>query len=464
MGFKTTSFFALTALLYCLPVNFVSEKAWHLFIIFLATIISVIFQIFPIVLSAIFGLTSCLVLGILDIKTQALYGFSTPIVWLIGSVFFIGRGFVNSRLGERIAYFFIYYTAKTPLRLAYSLMLTELVVAPFIPSNTARSGGILLPILESISNAFKRSFSKPEQDKMNAFLFQTVFHSSVSSSALFFTGTVSNSLAASFAKIQGVEFDWITWFTITCIPAGLCLCLAPLFVYAMEHPNVKIPKSFQLLAKSKLDELGAFSFKEYLMVFILVLLLFLWIYGDSLGLHAASVAILGVVLCLLTGAITFSEILAEDKAWETILWLSILITMSTYLKEFGFIAMINQYAVQAISGLSFTLAAFLILAGYFWIGYLFASNSSHISALYSSFLGILLIIGMNPVLAGVILAVFSVLFASLTHYGSTAGSILFSAGFVKMEKWWKTGLFVGFMNFWIWIIIGSLWWKFLGYL
>jgi len=425
---------------------------------------SVVFQVFPIVVSAIFGLTSCLVLNVLDIKTQALYGFSVNTIWLVGSIFFIGRGFVNSRLGERIAYFFVYYTAQTPLKLAYSLTLTEFVIAPFIPSNTARTGGVFLPILKSMAESFGKIFSKSEKNRMSRFLAQSVFHSSVSSSTIFLTGTVSNSLAGSFAKMQGVEYNWMTWFKIACVPGILCLCLTPVIVYKLNNPNVVIPKAFHALARKKLDELGAFSHKEYFMIGILFLLLSLWIWGEAFGIQTASVAILGVVLCLVTGLIDFSEILAEKDAWSTIIWLSILVTMSTYLKEYGFISVLTQYVVSSIQGLPFLLASFFVVAGYFWIGYLFASGSAHISALYASFLGILIMVGVHPVLSGVILSVFSALYASGTHYGSTAGSLLFATGFVSMKRWWRTGFVVAFINFWIWIIIGGLWWKILGYL
>lgn len=450
-------------LLYHIPITSMSPNAWHLFVIFSATIMGIILRPFPVSVVALFGLTVSIVLNVLDIKTQALSGFAVPTVWLVGSVFFIAKGFVNSRLGERIAYFFIFIAGKTPLRLAYALSFTEFLLAPFIPSSTARAGGIILPILNSICISFDSSPEKNTQNKIGSFLMQSAFHANIISSAIFLTGMVSNPLAQSFAKDQGVYFSWTQWFFIASVPGIVSLLLAPFLIYKMNKPEIEHSEKAQKMAKQKLKELGAFSRKEQIMMGILILMLFLWIFGDVWGIYSASVALLGLVLCILTKVIKFEEVLEEKKAWETMLWLSILITMCTYLKEYGFVSVISQYVSTFVSGFSFYVSTFIVLFFYYWVGYLFASNSAHVSALYVSFLGVLLALGMQPVLAGVLLACLSSLYASTTHYGSTAGSVLFSAGFVSAKQWWKTGFVIALCNFLIWLSIGSAWWKVLGY-
>lgn len=461
MLLKATLPFIWGLLLYQIPMEMMPPKAWYLFIVFSATILGIMVRAFPIAVVALFGMTACVLFNILDIKTQAFYGFGVPTVWLVGCVFFIAKGFTNSRLGERIAYFFILLAGRTPLRLAYALVLTELVCSPMIPSSTARAGGILLPILQSICCLFK----KGDDNKISAFLIQCAFHANIICSSLFLTGMVTNPLAQSLARGMGVNYSWIDWFMIACVPGVLCLLLAPLIVYFMNKPTLEDPAAVQSMAKDNLEALGGVSSKEKTMIGILMLMLFLWIFGDGLcGIGSAAVALLGLVLCLLTKIISFDEVLSEKKAWETMLWLSILITMSTFLKEYGFIEVLSAQIQHMISGYSVCVAILCVLTFYYWSGYFFASNAAHISALYVSFLGVLISLGITPVLAGVGLAVLSGMYASATHYGSTSGSVLFSAGLVSMKEWWTIGLVVTAVNFVIWIGVGSLWWKVLGYL
>nr|WP_252895823.1 anion permease [Veillonella rogosae] len=43
---------------------------------------------------------------------------------------------------------------SSSLRLAYALALSDLILAPATPSNTARVGGVIMPITTSLAKAF----------------------------------------------------------------------------------------------------------------------------------------------------------------------------------------------------------------------------------------------------------------------------------------------------------------------
>jgi DASS family divalent anion:Na+ symporter len=70
--------------------------------------------------------------------------------------------------------------------------------------------------------------------------------------------------------------------------------------------------------------------------------------------------------------------------------------------------------------------------------------------------------GAPPYVAVLVLAYFSNLSASLTHYGTTPGPIYFGAGYVSQQTWWRIGLMTSIPNILVWSIIGMLWWKLLG--
>ncbi len=82
------------------------EKAWHLFAIFVATIIGLIIKPLPMGGIAILSITAVVLTGTLELQ-QALSGFQNTTIWLIVIAFFISRGFIKTGLGNRIAYMFV---------------------------------------------------------------------------------------------------------------------------------------------------------------------------------------------------------------------------------------------------------------------------------------------------------------------------------------------------------------------
>jgi len=122
--------------------------AWHLLEIFVATIVSIISKPLPMGAVAIIGLTATALTGTLTIN-EALSGFSNSTIWLIVLAFFISRGFIKTSLGARIAFVFIRILGNKTLGLSYWLIASDLILSPAIPSNTARGGGIIYPIIRS---------------------------------------------------------------------------------------------------------------------------------------------------------------------------------------------------------------------------------------------------------------------------------------------------------------------------
>jgi len=99
---------------------------------------------------------------------------------------------------------------------------------------------------------------------------------------------------------------------------------------------------------------------------------------------------------------------------------------------------------------------------YFYSHYFFAGNTAHISSMYATFLGVALAVGTPPLLAALVLAFFSNLFSSMTHYGTGPAPVLFGAGYVPLTDWWRLGAIVSVVNIVIWMGIGGLWWKLIG--
>ncbi len=133
--------------------------------IYLAAIVGLVIKPFPepvVLLIAVAA--SMVVVGNLSdgaFKTTAvLSGYSSGTTWLVFSAFTLSAAFVTTGLGKRIAYLLIGKIGNTTLGLGYVTVFLDLVLAPATPSNTARAGGIVLPIINSVAVALG---SEPEK-------------------------------------------------------------------------------------------------------------------------------------------------------------------------------------------------------------------------------------------------------------------------------------------------------------
>ncbi|RZP65300.1 DASS family sodium-coupled anion symporter [Vibrio vulnificus] len=459
---KLLSLFVLGSVLWFLPVpNGLTEQAWQMMVIFVTTVLSLILAPLPLGAMALLGLTAATLLGVLPIKT-ALNGFAHPTIWMIAAAFFISRGFITTGFGLRVGYWFISKLGHNSLGLAYGLVLTDLLFAPATPSTTARCGGIIAPLFRSVASAYDSDPEKGTQNRIGAFLVQCIFQCNAITCAMFLTSMAGNPLAANFAKEQGVEITWAGWAAAAIVPGLLCLFLIPLAMYLFFPPELKKTPEMRAIAKEKLQQMGAMTRDEIMVCATFIGMVTLWVLGPTLGIHATVTALIGLVFLLLSRTITWDAVLSEKEAWHTITWFAVLIMMASELNKLGFIKWFSNGIGESLSGFGWATTIILLLLVYYYSHYLMASAMAHISAMYSAFLAIAISAGAPPMLAAIVLGIFSNLYMSTTHYSSGPAPILFGAGFHSLQNWWKIGFVFSLIVIPIFIFVGGMWWKVLG--
>lgn len=439
-----------------------STEAWHLLIIFLSTIVVVIAKPLPTGAIAIIGITVCAATGILPIES-CLKAFSSSLVWLIIIAFFLARGFVKTGLGSRVAYFFISCLGKNTIGLAYGCILTELLLAPFIPSNTARGGGITYPIAISLAHEMGSNYNENTTRKFSAYLIKVCFQLNMITSAMFMTGLVGNPLIASFAKSAGVNITWGIWAIAAFLPGLINLLILPLALYKLSPPGLKKAPEAVEVAKKKLKDMGALKVDEWITVGTFSLILVLWMMSSHWGIDPTVSALIGFSILLVTDVLNWKDVIKEEGAWDTMLWFAPFLMMASELTKLGTMKWFSVIMQGYVSGLQWPLALTILGLVYFYIHYLFASVTAHITALYSTFLVVLLALGTPPMLAALTLAIGTSLSGSLTHYGTGTAPIYFGAGYISIKEWWRVSFLMSIINIIIWVIIGGIWWKILGY-
>jgi len=443
------------------PPQGVKPEAWQLLAIFVATVAGFIAKPLPMGAVAVIGIVMTTLTGTLKIG-EALSGFGNNVIWLIGAAFFISRAVIKTGLGARIAYLLMRLLGKKTLGLAYGLGIADLVLAPAMPSNTAREGGIIMPLIRSVAEVYDSTPTKGTERKIGSFLMMTAFQINIITSAMFMTAMASNPLAAELAGKAGVNISWGSWFLAALVPGLISLILLPLIVYKLYGPEIKQTPEARELAEGKLREMGKMAAGEWITAGVIILLLGLWIFGQAWSIDATSAAFVGLAGLLLTGVLTWEDMLNEKGAWDTIVWFAALVMMATQLNSLGFIPWFGETMAGQVSHLEWATAFLLLALVYFYSHYLFASQTAHISAMYAPFLAIALTVGTPPVLAALVLAYFSNLFSSLTHYANGPAPVVFGTGYVSMGVWWGMGALISVVNIIIWVGAGSVWWKLIG--
>jgi len=439
----------------------VEPAAWHLFAIFVATIVGIIAKPLPMGAVALLGITATVLTGTLTLA-QGLSGFSNSTIWVVVIAFFISRGFLKTGLGRRIAYLFVAGLGRNSLGLGYGLAATDLVLAPGVASITARGGGIVYPVLLSISKVYGSEPNSPSARKIGAFLTQCAYQANCITAAMFITAMAANPLAVELAGGMGITITWTSWALAALVPGLLSLIVVPLVLYYVYPPEIKRTEAATDLAREELSRMGQMKRSEWMLLAIMAFLLILWIFGGRVNIDATTAAFAGLALLLLSGVLTWKDVTGEHEAWNTLTWFAGLVMMASFLNSMGLTTWFSEAVGARIAGWSWVPAFLGLSLIYFYSHYFFASNTAHIASMYAAFLAVALVVGAPPLLAALVLGFFSSLFASLTHYAAGPAPIFFGSGYVELGKWWQLGLLVSVVNIVIWLGVGSVWWKILG--
>ncbi|TYK29926.1 dicarboxylate transporter 2.1 [Cucumis melo var. makuwa] len=488
------------------PVE-VSAQAWQLLSIFLSTIAGLVLSPLPVGAWAFLGLTVTVVTKTLTFAA-AFNAFTSEVIWLIVISFFFARGFVKTGLGDRIATYFVKWMGKSTLGLSYGLTISEALIAPAMPSTTARAGGVFLPIIKSLSLAADSKPNHPSSRKIGAYLIQSQFQCAGNSSALFLTAAAQNLLCLKLAEELGVQISspWLTWAKFACAPAIIGILVTPAILYKLFPPETKDTPEAPAMATRKLEAMGPVTKNEWIMVGTMLIAVSLWIAGgifialsvpcplsgikpfsheipdltrfhppvgtklclstfrEALKIPSVVAAMIGLSILLTLGVLNWDDCLSEKSAWDTLAWFAVLVGMAGQLTSLGLVGWMSNCVASLLKSLSLSWpAAFAILqASYFFVHYLFASQTGHVGALYSAFLAMHLAAKVPGVLAALALAYNTNLFGALTHYSSGQAAVYYGAGYVDLPDVFKIGFVMALINGFIWTVVGCIWWKILG--
>ena len=491
MGFKpipAAIALALTLILWFIPApEGVAPNAWHLLALFIGIIAGIIGKAMPIGAMAMLAMTIVALLQVTvpelgadgnPIKNpaaqaakDALSSLNSPLIWMIGIAIMISRSLLKTGLGTRIGYLFLSLFGKSTVGVAYSLALCDLLIAPVTPSNTARGGAIVHPIMKAIATSFDSDPETGTQNKIGRYLALVNYHANIISCLIFLTATAPNPLVVDLvakATDSKIHLSWGTWFVAMVVPGMVAMVLMPIILYFLYKPEITSTPDAPEMARAKRKEMGPMSRNEQITLGVFAVLLVLWaglLAPLGIKVDATTTTFLGISLLLLTGVLTWDDVLKEKGAWDTIVWFAALVMMATFLNKLGLIKWFSDLMGQQIQGmgLSWVVGCALLALVYIYSHYMFASGTAHVTAMLGAFYAVGLHLGAPPMLFALVLAASTGIMMSLTHYASGSSPVIYNSGYTTMGEWWIAGFVMSAVEILIFCTIGITWWKMLGY-
>jgi L-tartrate/succinate antiporter len=449
--------------------------AWYYFAIFVGVIVGLMFEPLP---GGAIGLIGVALVTVLSTYvffspeqlakpgfnparaslTWALSGFSNTTVWLIFGAFMFALGYEKTGLGRRIALLFVKAMGRKTLALGYAVTIADTLLAPFTPSNTARSGGTIYPVIRNLPPLYDSKPNDASMRRIGSYVMWVAIAATSVTSSMFLTGLAPNLLAVELVKkTANIELTWGAWF-VAFAPVGiLLLALVPLLVYWIYPPEVKQGTEVPAWAAKELAKMGPLSRREITLAILVVIALLLWIFGGNI-MEATTAAIVVISLMLILGVVTWDDITANKAAWNTLAWFATLVALADGLGRVGFVKWFAEGIAGHLSGVSPTMAIAMLLLINFFGHYLFASITAHVTAMIPVLLAVASTIpgvNMHTVALGLCLPLG--IMGILTPYATGPSPVYYGSGYLPAADYWRLGATFGVIFFAAFLAIGVPW-------
>lgn len=449
--------------------------AWHYFAIFVGVIVGLIFEPLP---GAVIGLTGVVVIALASqwllfspeqmsaekFKLAsasfkwAVSGFGNSTVWLIFGAFMFAAGYDKTRFGRRLALILVKYLGRRSLTLGYAITFADLLLAPFTPSNTARSGGTIYPIIANLPPLYGSKPNDPSSRRIGSYLMWVAITAACITSSMFLSALAPNLLAQALVKsITGLDISWGSWF-MAFLPVGILLILVmPLLAFWLYPPEVKVNDEVPLWAARELEKLGKLSRNEILLLVFVCCALVMWIFAAQ-WIEPAMAALLIIVLMLWTGVLEWNDITSNKAAWNTFVWFATLVALADGLSSTGFITWLGKEGGALMSGISPGTATIVLLLAFYLLHYLFASTTAHTTALLPAMLTIASTIpGINMQVFCMLMVTSLGIMGIITPYGTGPSPIYYGSGYLPTKDYWRLGTIFGAIFLAALLLIGYPW-------
>jgi L-tartrate/succinate antiporter len=462
------------------PPEGLAQHSWYFFAIFVGVIVGLMFEPLPGGAIGLIGVTLVAALSRWVLYSPeelakpgfrsfnaglswALSGFSNTTVWLIFGAFMFALGYEKTGLGQRIALLLVKTMGRRTLTLGYAVTIADLLLAPFTPSNTARSGGTVYPVIRNLPMLYQSRPNDPSARRIGSYIMWVAIAATCVTSSMFLTALAPNLLAIELVnKTANLSFSWMQWFTAFAPVGILLLVLIPLITYWIYPPEVKQGDEVPNWAAGELAKMGGFSRRELTLAVLVLVALLLWIFGGSF-INATTVALVVISLMLVLKVVSWDDITANKAAWNTLAWFATLVALADGLNRTGFVKWFAAWVAAHMTGFTPTSALVVLVLIFFFGHYLFASVTAHVTALLPVMLAVgTTIPGMNMPLYALSLCLTLGIMGIISPYATGPSPVYYGSGYLPSADYWRLGAVFGVIFIAAFVLVGLPWMAMIG--
>lgn len=467
---------AVAALIALLPApEGLPQHAWYFFAIFAGVIAALMVEPLPGGAVGLIGVTLVAVLapwvlfapaelakpGFKSANaalTWALSGFSNTTVWLIFGAFMFALGYEVTGLGRRIALVLVKGMGRRTLTLGYAVVLADALLAPFTPSNTARSGGTVYPVIRNLPALYDSKPNDPSARRIGSYLMWVAIAATCVTSSMFLTALAPNLLALELVKkTANVDITWMQWF-LAFAPVGVLLLLAvPLLAWVLYPPEVKRGDEVPAWAAEELRKMGPPSGREITLAVLVAIALGLWIFGGDV-MNATTAALLVIGFMLITRVVSWDQIVANKAAWNTLAWFATLVALADGLARVGFVKWFAGNMAAGVAGYPPLVVMIALVLVFYFSHYLFASVTAHVTAMLPVMLAVgATVPGLDMAAFALMLCLTLGIMGMLTPYATGPSPVYYGSGYLPARDYWLLGGVFGLVFIAAFLLIGMPW-------
>lgn len=380
---------------------------------------------------------------------------SDTLVFIAGSLM-LAAAVVKQHLDKRILLFILRVTRTNVAWTVFSVVSITALLASILGENA--TGAIMLPVAVILIRLSQQGTNGLEQLKV-LFLI-SVAYASAGAAIATPSAAARNAVMLDYLKrLAGLNVDYLDWMIFMYPLALVQIPILYLVLSRTYRPELaNLTRAYASLRREMVQQ-RKLRAEDWITIWIVIVTVLLWIFfSRSLGL--GPVALIGVLLCVVTGVLKWEDI-NRDLNWGIIILYASVISIGLWMNQTG--------AAEWIANGMQLLLAFLhihsglpLIVAIALVSMLFGSMISTVPAI--AILGPIVLkqaqlTGSSPlVLAMVVVA--SASYANLTPTSSPACSIVYGSGMITPQHYLGIGLKVAVVSFVVIILFAAFYWPF----
>ena len=241
---------------------------------------------------ALIAIVLLAITGSVPSATEAIHGFSNPLVYFLLGILTLSMGVTSTGLAEHVARYLM-VRSKGRFWVLYSQLILSFALLTFLLPSAITRGSILIPVYERILDSVKTARDSPTG---KAVMLALASLNRIASTALLTGGVTPVVAAALLGSLLG-GFSWMLWFKMMGPIMYLLLALGGLSVYLLHYssPSTRSAQKVVVASQQRL------SHNQKKMLGIVSMVSLLWLTDSWHHMNPALPALMVAVIILSPG-------------------------------------------------------------------------------------------------------------------------------------------------------------------